>query len=216
MSIQLRIKELRENHNLSKKDYAFIIKVDNSQYSKIEQGKLTPTIQHIMEICSNFNINADWLLTGKGEMMKSISETNNEIQSKDSYIETRPRVPMDAAAGSLSIAADGVRMEDMEQIPVIKAFSKYDFTIFARGDSMESEIHSGDELACLLIRNATFIQWGRMHVLDTSQGIIVKKIFDKEEYILCRSEESELYPDFMIHKSEIHNIALVIGLVRRY
>lgn len=44
-----------------------------------------------------------------------------------------------------------------------------------------------------------------MHVLDTSQGIIVKKIFEKEEYILYRSEESELYPDFMIHKSEIHN-----------
>lgn len=43
-------------------------------------------------------------------------------------------------------------------------------TIFAREASMESEIHSGDELACLLIRSATFIQWKRKHVLDTSQG----------------------------------------------
>lgn len=162
------------------------------------------------------DLNIEWLITGKGAMLKELPEMEDEKQLKVADIETRPRVPMDAAAGSLSIATDGVRMKDMEQIPVIKAFSKYDFTIFARGDSMENEIHSGDELACLLIRNATFIQWGRMHVLDTSQGIIVKKIFDKDEYILCRSEESELYPDFMIHKSEIHNIALVIGLVRRY
>lgn len=83
---------------------------------------------------------------------------DDEKQLKVADIETRPRVPMDAAVGSLSIAAEGVHMEDMEQIPVIKTFSKYDFTIFARGDSMKSEIHSGSELACLLIRNSTFIQ----------------------------------------------------------
>jgi phage repressor protein C with HTH and peptisase S24 domain len=123
---------------------------------------------------------------------------------------------MDAAAGSLTAAADGITIDDCEQLPVIKAFARYDFTIFARGDSMFPEYHSGDELACLYVKNTTFIQWGCCHVLDTVQGIVVKRIYDDGEYILCKSENSELFKDFRIHKTEVYNIALVIGLVRRY
>lgn len=214
--IKERIIKLIEFKGIPKEE--FYVRIGMTSASFRGDAKNRPLNSNAIEnIFSEIpDVNLEWLITGKGEMIKSILETNETIHSKDSNIETRPRVPMDAAAGSLSIAADGILFDEMEQTPVIKAFSKYDFTIFARGDSMESEIHSGDELACLLIRNATFIQWGRMHVLDTSQGIIVKRIFDKEDYILCRSEESELYPDFMIHKSEVYNISLVIGLIRRY
>ena len=159
-------------------------------------------------------LNPEWLLTGKGEMLKT-EKPPTHIKKQREEEETRPRIPMDATAGSLSIAVDNVTMEQCEQMPVIKAFSRYDFTIFARGDSMEPEYHSGDELACLYIKNTSFVQWGRTHVLDTAQGIIVKRIFDNEEAILCKSD-NELYPDFNIHKSELYNIALVIGVLRRY
>lgn len=162
-------------------------------------------------------IDANWLLTGKGDMLLQ----NNDIHClqsvrKEKIEETRPRIPMDAAAGSLTAAADGITIDDCEQLPVIKAFARYDFTIFARGDSMFPEYHSGDELACLYVKNTTFIQWGCCHVLDTVQGIVVKRIYDDGEYILCKSENSELFKDFRIHKTEVYNIALVIGLVRRY
>lgn len=78
---------------------------------------------------------------------------------------------------------------------------------------MSPEFHSGDELSCLYVKPMSFIQWGRKHVLDTSQGGIVKRIFDDDEYILCKSENIELYKDFKIHKSEVYNLALVIGLI---
>lgn len=165
------------------------------------------------------NINAEWLIIGKGQMLKTEDSSHTlplEIQKKEYREETRPRIPMDAAAGSLTAAADGITIDDCEQLPVIKAFARYDFTIFARGDSMFPEYHSGDELACLYVKNTTFIQWGCCHVLDTIQGIVVKRIYDDGEYILCKSENSELFKDFRIHKTEVYNIALVIGLVRRY
>ncbi len=34
---------------------------------------------------------------------------------------------------------------------------------------MEPEFHSGDEIACRFIVEPSFIQWGRPHVLDTTQ-----------------------------------------------
>lgn len=66
-----RIKEIREYMKLSKITFSQKIGVDNSQYGKIEIGKLAPTIAQVMELCSKFNISSEWLLFGEGEMLKS-------------------------------------------------------------------------------------------------------------------------------------------------
>lgn len=171
-------------------------------------------------ICEKFpQINAIWLLTGEGEMLTTdISDTqircseNSRGMQKFSQ-ETRPRIPFDAAAGGLSVAIGSVREEQCERLPVIPTFPRYDFTIIARGDSMEPQYVSGDELACLFIKDQSFIQWGRPHVLDTTQGVVVKRIFDAGDSILCKSINPE-YPDFKIPKDDIIHMALVVGYIR--
>lgn len=179
-------------------------------------------------------LSADWLLTGRGEMLKTNRTSRHNsvnqvpvIECKDSDItqvkqisehqnrQTRPRIPLDAAAGSLSIALTSVSESECEQIPVIPTMPRYDFTIVARGDSMTPVIESGDELVCRFIKESAFIQWGRVHVLDTAQGIVVKHIFESDNNILCRSNNSN-YPDFLVSKDEIYHMALVVGLLRHF
>jgi len=167
--------------------------------------------QLIISKCDSEDLN--WLLTGDGSMLKSDKNSSNIATAH--IEETRPRVPMDAAAGTLTIAENGVTMSDCEQIPIISGFAKYDFTIMVRGDSMLPEFHSGDELACLFIKDSQFIQWGRVHVLDTSQGIVLKRIYKGDKCIICKSDNPN-YPEFPIQDSELYNMALVIGMVRRY
>jgi transcriptional regulator with XRE-family HTH domain len=98
MNINLRIKQLRESKKLSRKDFSLKLGIDNSQYSKIESGKLMPTIQLLMEISSNFDTSIDWLLMGKGEMLRNFDtelDTNKSTQQlipanegyKDKYLE---------------------------------------------------------------------------------------------------------------------------------
>lgn len=178
-------------------------------------------------------LSPEWLLTGEGEMLKTkrISRQNSVeqvpvVEYKDSEfsevnqssdlrdIPTRPRIPVDAAAGSLSVALSSVAESDCEQIPVIPTLPKYDFTIVARGDSMTPDILPGDELACRFINEKGFIQWGRTHVLDTAQGVVVKRIFDADDNIICRSANHN-YPDFPVSKNEIYHLALVVGLLRQ-
>ncbi len=180
------------------------------------------------------DVNPEWLLTGEGEMLKTnrISRHNSVeqvpvIEYKDSEItqvkqtselrnnHTRPRIPLNAAAGGLSVALSSVSESECEQMPVIPSLPKYDFTIVARGESMEPVIESGDELACRFITESAFIQWGRIHVLDTAQGIVVKRIFESDGHILCRSDNKG-YPDFPISKEEIYHMALVVGLLRHF
>lgn len=193
-----------------------------------------PSYDLLCKVCSNANISEAWLLTGKGDMLQPISGQAishitspisdvakcSEPQSSMSDVsippaEFRPRIPIDAAAGALSIAINSISAVDCEMLPLIPRFPKYDFTIIAKGDSMTPEISSGDELACRFIDQNGFIQWGRPHVLDTAQGVVVKRIFEHADKVICRSTNSD-YPDFTVPKEDIYHIALVVGLVRQY
>lgn len=63
-----RIKELRNYLNLSQKDFGNNIGLQHSSLSDIERGKAPVTERTIIAICSKFNVNEEWLKTGKGEM----------------------------------------------------------------------------------------------------------------------------------------------------
>ena len=73
--IGLKIKELRKDRKLTQIEFSSKIGIDNSQLSKIEQGKLMPTLSQLLEISSIFKVSLDWL-TGK-ENKKPINQNLN-------------------------------------------------------------------------------------------------------------------------------------------
>lgn len=205
----LNITLLRKSVKQTQMEFAKNIGITQSYLSEIERGIKPITNDVYNNLLSVF---------GEDNLNKFTIPNCDIIANKEIKIETRPRIPLNAAAGSLSVALSGVSVDDCEMLPFIQAFSNYNYTVLVKGDSMEPEFHSGDELACLQLTNgkANFIQWGRYHVLDTAQGVLVKRIYDKGDYILCKSDNSDLYEDFKIRKEEVYNLGLVIGLLRRY
>ena len=125
---------------------------------------------------------------------------------------TRPHVDLYATGGGNEVL-DGVTLAQCEQVPVVPMLPRYDFTMRVTGESMQPQIRPGDVVACMRIDEPTFLQWGRIHVLSTSQGIVVKKIFDAGDGIRCVSFNKD-YPDFVIPKQEIYSFNLVVGLIR--
>lgn len=150
-------------------------------------------------------ISIEWLITGDGNMFNA----ENVIIKEQMF----PRIPYTAAAGSLTSAVDGVTSEQCEQIPRINAFPDYDFTIIIKGNSMEPKYEGGDEVACKKINEKSFIQWGKVHVLDTAQGVLIKRVYEDGEKIRCASYNLE-YPDFSIPKDDIFSMSLIVGLIR--
>lgn len=230
MSINLRIKELREKNNLSQKDFAFVIGVDNSQFSKIEQGKLMPTVQHIMEICSNFEVDAEWLLTGKGTMKKHISivETENSIQNgepevsmyklrTDYYGVERQRIPLyeiDAAAGLNMLFSSQNTQIPLDYITVPNA-PKCDGALFVRGDSMYPILKAGDIICYKTVHNLDNMILGEMYVLDIDNGeeqyLTVKfvKKSDKESDYVTLASENKHHADRDIRIDSIRALGLI-------
>ena len=207
-TINDRVQLLMEEKGLSQNAFAQAIEVSQSSVSSMITKGTEPASKMIKAILSRFNdISAEWLLFGTGEMMKP----------KDTpiiYNETKPRIPYDASAGTLTNTVNGVTPADCEQIPVIGILPRYDFTIRITGRSMEPEYYAGDEVACMRINERGFIQWGRVHVLDTTQGVVIKRIYENgESSIRCSSFNPE-YPDFTIDKADIRSYNMVVGMLR--
>lgn len=75
-------------------------------------------------------------------------------------LETKPRFPYNAAAGTLTESVEGITAEECEQVPIIPAFPDYDFTIPIKGDSLEPYFHSGaDSITILYSVNQQFTSY---------------------------------------------------------
>lgn len=203
-----RILRYIEHEGISIREFERKCGFSNGYFNKIKDFS-TDKVQEIIRVFPNLNY--IWVLTGETCMLNSDMAQSNEVTQVKT--ETRPRIPYTAAAGSLTSAVEGIAAGQCEQIPRINIFPEYDFTIIIKGNSMEPKYEGGDEVACKRIDSTSFIQWGKVHVLDTAQGILIKRVYENGDKIRCVSYNSE-YPDFSIDKSEIYSMSLVVGLVR--
>jgi transcriptional regulator with XRE-family HTH domain len=68
-----RIKQIIDSENLTYSKFADIIGVQRSGISHILSGRNNPSLDVIQKILESFNfIHTDWLIFGKGEMVKEI------------------------------------------------------------------------------------------------------------------------------------------------
>ena len=87
MSVKNRLKKYIANQNLSIRDFEKSINVANSYVNSISKSIGIDKINLIVEKYPNLNL--DWLLTGKGEMIKTNDESENLHEKKISTIKKR-------------------------------------------------------------------------------------------------------------------------------
>ena len=167
-------------------------------------------IQAIVENYPHFS--AEWLLTGNGEMIKG--GTLPVAHQTTSPKEGIPLIPLSAMAGAL-IGEQTVLEYECERY-VVPAFNGADFLIPVKGNSMNPTYVSGDIVACQRVpMGDLFFQWNKPYVLDTAQGVLIKRIKpgSDKEHVLIVSDNAQ-YDPFELPYSEIHAVALVIGIIR--
>lgn len=177
MKTKERLKIFVQSLNMGQNAFEAEVGIANGYLASKSQSVNSDAIEKIVGKYPKLNL--DWLFTGNGSMFVG---DNEDVSAK-----TLPRIPYDAAAGSLTDAVEGIAESQCERVPVVAAFPRYDFTIRVTGRSMEPMYFSGDEVACLKINESRFIQWGRVHVLDTTQGVVIKRIYDNGDSIRCVS-----------------------------
>jgi transcriptional regulator with XRE-family HTH domain len=76
--LQERLKQLREERNLSKIEIAKCLNISQSAYGKYELGKRKPDIDTLDRLAVFFNVSTDYLL-GKTNIRNSIASDNLDI-----------------------------------------------------------------------------------------------------------------------------------------
>ena len=134
-------------------------------------------------------ISPEWLLTGKGPMLKpTIQEPQVTTQpstptAKDRLPEafrcldplhaTQELIPLvtPKVAAGFGSADFVIAKSDVKEYYVIPKWKRQrvDFMIEVTGDSMQPKYNAGDIVGCTIIHNSGFIQWNRPHVIATHQ-----------------------------------------------
>ncbi|HBX44445.1 MAG TPA: hypothetical protein DEG28_00930 [Porphyromonadaceae bacterium] len=193
---------------------------------KQRKGGRGLSVQSIAKILHTYSdLNSEWLLTGKGEMLKErnlaqkVSNEESALKELGLNCDIKP-IPL---VNQLSVAGFGnsefsIQEQDVKEYYVVPKFRfrTIDFMIEISGSSMYPKYNSGDVVACTIIKESRFIQWNKCHVIATrEQGILVKRIKEgnDNDHILAISDNKE-YPPFEIPKEEITGIAIVAGVIR--
>lgn len=170
------------------------------------QGK--PSFDVVEKVSALAEINIDWLITGKGDMLKS---SKGIKPTKDGT--GIPLIPVEAMAGCFT-GSQTILLQECDHY-VVPAFKNADFLIYVRGDSMQPRYFSGDMVACkMLSPTDLFFQWGKVYVLDTDQGALIKKVEQgTDDETITLVSENENYKPFQIPRRAVYHIAIVMGLI---
>lgn len=180
-------------------------------------------------------INPEWLLTGKGPMLKESSPEDKQSKLKkireiaDTSTKKNNLIPFYedvATIGGTSISADTSAVANTTTYIDAGDWFKGEVSAAIRhyGDSMV-EYSNGCILALKTITNQRNIVWGHNYVVETDEIRVTKRLQtcpEDKNCIMAYSTNTETYPDgtlihepFKIHKEDIRRIFLVIGSIHK-
>ena len=70
-----RLRELREDKDLTQKDIAKLLETTPQYYYRYETGKIDIPVKHIIKLCKYYNVTSDYIL--------ELSDEYKELKKKD-------------------------------------------------------------------------------------------------------------------------------------
>ena len=201
-----RLKRIIDKSDLSVNAFAKRVDVPQTTLSNMIKRGTEPSTKTLNAVLSAFpDINPDWLLTGSGEMY--LSNKLSTTENKDARLV--PLLPVAAQGGTLNDFVASVKASECEKI--ISPIRDVDYAMTISGDSMAPEYPSGAHILIKKINEKAFIDWGRVYVLDTCNGTVIKQLFpsDNPDTLLCKSINPN-YPPFEVSFSDIYAVYRVL------
>lgn len=152
-------------------------------------------------------LNREWLLYGKGEMI--VNPATPVDQDENHLV---PLLPLAAQGGKLTDFQASIEAWQCER--VISPIQGVDFAITVSGDSMTPEYPSGSRILIKRIDETAFLEWGRVYVLDTCNGVVIKQLMpgDDNRHVRCVSL-NPAYPAFDVDLSNVHGVYRVLMML---
>jgi repressor LexA len=200
---------------------------NKSSFSQVINGIVNLPADFVDRLCRlNSTLNKDWIKTGNGNVLENNPDTNQGYNTDNTYYNPKesintgyfrnhglslisPETMIDYNTGTKEIT------EHTATQFLIPTFKGSDYLITVIGSSMYPKYNNGDIVACKHLSLNTFFQWNKVYVINTEQGILVKRICksDKDDFVTIVSDNKD-YDSFELAKTELLSIAIVTGVIR--
>lgn len=188
-----------------------------TNYIRNSKSFTSNVLSTIMDVYPDLNI--EWLITGKGDMLKGEEDKISSVAAPESSINYRfvPLLNLDAVGGMHRTNKEAGDAEYPEELIPFADAREGDFCLHVSGDSMAPTCPSG---SLVLVREVErwkeYFGYGNIFVilLDDGRRIlkeVQKYIPDSKDYVLCRSH-NEKYPEEELPKSLIKGVFKVIKI----
>lgn len=204
MSVKERLTQFIKSQGLTVQKFEARCGLSNGYISSMRKSMGTQKLEIVL---SEFpDLNRDWLLYGEGSMLKSDSET-----AVINHTDGIPYYDEDFVLGFSEIG-----FPFAEKPSFLVRMPKYqNATLWcnATGDSMEPEINSGDVVALQLVEDHSFLVYGDVYAIVTTNGLRTIKRLGKSEDKDCYRliPTNHAYDDQDIPKDKILRVFRVLG-----
>ncbi len=188
----------RKANGITQQAVAEYLGVSKQFITQIETGKVALPTDKLKKILDN----PEWSLMEYNRLVETLEDMKRGKECKVGSVEKEASdqlfrvrlIPYEARGGLIGDFVDGVHDYDCES--VVSPIKSVDFAMTVTGDSMMPEYNPGDRILIKRIDPHIFIEWGRVYVLDTDNGAVLKKLMKSEEpgYVQCVSLNPDVQP----------------------
>lgn len=189
---------------IKQKELASLLGISASYLTDIKKGNKSASSELLDKL---HKIVSD----AESENEKILFTPSESLEVKTEMATTVPLIPISAQGGSLNEFVVSVRKSECERI--ISPIRGTDFAIQVSGDSMAPEYPNGSRVFIKKINERAFIEWGKVYVLDTCNGTVIKTLVpsEKPECVKCISINPDpIYAPFEVNLQDVYGLYKVL------
>lgn len=199
--------------------------LSNGLLGKLKKSGKGMNSINIEKILTSYpDLSADWLLTGRGNMLKeeknSIAVENYQYRPDDEIIEVEnpPIIPRELTKRPNTDLLQLVRNANEDLTTSRVKVDGLAFTMWVRvGDAaLEPHYHPEDKLALIAypVGHEHFV-YGKVHGIDTiSNGMILRRLYPHPDGYIAKSYAPDEFPDLFIPFDDVIRIYRALMQVR--
>ena len=185
-----RLIEFRKYNNLKQKDIAELFAINPVNISDIENNKQRLSQDQLPLLQERYNLNINWLLTGRGPMLLDDAPMLVQI----------PIFEIQASAGTHKDALTEYQLPALEYVSIPLPNKKIDLQklciIQVKGNSMEPTLRNGVFILCQKLPAEEWqnIRTGEIYVIVTSISVNIKRLqFNSTQKMYTLVSDNEKY-----------------------
>ncbi len=206
MSVKDRIKAFISSVGMTNQRFEAECGLSNGYISNMRKGVGEDALERISNRFPE--LSRAWLLSGEGEMLKN-SAAGAEKEAADGF--SAPLLPISAQGGTLNDFVTSVKAAECERI--VSPIREVDFAMTVTGDSMAPDYPNGAQILIKKVDERAFIEWGRVYVLDTCNGSVIKELRKgaDDDSVMCYSLNPDpKYQPFAVRFADIYGMYRVL------